>query len=162
MKVSGKKDLILGVLSIIFAAFIFCTSLGMPGTEYEGDPGPRLLPMCGSVLMAAFGIALVVHPEDDGEALMTPQQWKSAFSLFLVYLLMALLLWLVGFKVMMPIILFITTLMLSKLSAKNATLKRRIVMSLVFSVIASAAIYLLYIVALGASLPKGIVWTLLK
>lgn len=162
MKVSKKKDLILGLFCIVFAAFIFYISMGMPQTEYEGDPGPRIIPMIGSVIMAIFGIAISVHPEADGEAVLTWSQWKDVGKLASVYVLLALLLWLVGFAVAVPIVLFVATFMLSKLSVKNATTKQRIVKSLIFAVVAGAVIYVVYIIALDASLPKGILWNMLK
>lgn len=162
MKVSKKKDLILGLFCIVFAAFIFYVSMGMPQTEYEGDPGPRVIPIIGSVIMAIFGIIITVHPEADGPALLTRAQWKDVGKLASVYVLLALLLWLVGFTVAVPIVLFVATFMLSQLSVKNATVKQRLTKSFIFAVVAGTVLYVVYIIALGASLPKGILWDVFK
>jgi len=158
----NKKDLALGIFCILLAAFIACLCMGMGTTEYEGDPGPAVFPMIGSIIIALCGIALLVHPTKGTKIFLTRTQWKAAGSLFAVYVLLVLMFWLVGFVITVPVILFIMIMMLSSVSDKNSTLKKRIIKSLIFAIVAGAAIYLIYAVALDATLPKGIVWNLLK
>lgn len=153
-----KKDLTLGILSISFAAFIFANSITMRSTGYEGDPGPKLMPLIGSVVMAIFGIILILHPEKDGEVFLTRRQWKDVAVLGSTYILMAVCLWLFGFTVTVPIIMFLVTLLLSRISPGEFTLKQRLLKSVIYAAITSAAIYVVYIVLLGAQLPRGILW----
>ena len=158
----NKKDFTLGIFCILLAAFIAYLCMGMGSTEFEGDPGPAVFPMIGSIIIALCGIALLVHPTKGAKVFLTRTQWKAAGSLFSVYILMVLMFWLVGFAITVPIVMFIIILMLSALSDKDSTLKKRIIKSLIFAIAAGVVIYLIYAVALDATLPKGIVWKLLK
>ena len=76
--------------------------------------------------------------------------------------LMTLLFYLIGFTATVPIILFILTYMLSKVSAPDMPKKKRIIKILIFAIIGGALIYAAYILGLQARLPKGIIWKLFK
>ena len=162
MKIKNKKDFGLGVFCILFAALIAYLSMQLKATGYEGDPGPKMFPMIGSVIMAICGIALIVAPEKEAKVFLTKTQWKAALGLFGVYVLLAVLLWLLGFMFAVPIVLFIVTFMLSKLSVKDATVKHRLLISLIFGVVGGAVLYLAYIVGLKAQMPTGLLIELLK
>lgn len=162
MKIKNKKDFGLGVFCILAAALVTYLSLQLKATGYEGDPGPRMFPLIGGAILAICGIMLVIAPEKNSTRFLTWPQWKAAFGLFGMYIVLALLLWLLGFMVAVPIVLFIVTLMLSKLSAKDATLKHRIIISLIYGIVGGAVLYLAYVVGLKAQMPKGLLWTLLK
>ena len=60
--------------------------------------------------------------------------------MFLVYILIAVMLFLFGFAVAVPIMLFVVTFMLSKLSLKEASLKKRIINSLIFGAVGGAGL----------------------
>ena len=160
--IKNKKDFGLGVFCILFAALIIYLSLQLKATAYEGDPGPKMFPIIGSVIMAICGIALIIAPEKEQKAFLTWKQWKAAFSLFGMYVALALLLWLLGFMIAVPIVLFIVTFMLSKLSVKDASIKHRLLISAIYGVIGGAVLYLAYIVGLKANMPSGLLIELLK
>ncbi len=162
MKIKNKKDFGLGVFCILFAALIIYLSLQLKATSYEGDPGPKMFPIIGSVIMAICGIALIIAPEKEQKAFLTWKQWKAAFGLFGMYVALALLLWLFGFMIAVPVVLFIVTFMLSKLSVKDATVKHRLLISLIYGIIGGAVLYLAYIVGLKANMPSGLLIELLK
>ena len=162
MKIKNKKDFGLGVFCILFAALIIYLSLQLKATGYEGDPGPKMFPIIGSVIMAICGIALIIAPEKDQKVFLTKAQWKAAFGLFGMYVVLALLLWLLGFMFAVPIVLFIITFMLSKLSVKDASVKHRLLISLIYGVVGGAVLYLAYIVGLKAQMPTGLLIELLK
>ena len=161
MKIKNKKDFGLGVFCIVFAALIIYLSLQLKATGYEGDPGPKMFPIIGSVIMAICGIALIIAPEKQAKVFLTKEQWKAAFGLFGMYVAFALMLWLFGFLVAVPIALFIITFMLSKLSVKDATVKHRLLISLIYGVVGGAVLYLAYVVGLKASMPTGVLIELL-
>ena len=125
MKIKNKKDFGLGVFCIVFALLIIYLSLQLKATAYKGDPGPKMFPIIGSVIMAICGIALIIAPEKQEKRFLTWAQWKAAFGLFGMYVGLALLLWLFGFMVAVPVALFIITLMLSKLSVKGGEVKEK-------------------------------------
>ena len=47
-------------------------------------------------------------------------------------------------------------------AAKDAGIKKRLLMSLIFAVVGGAVLYLAYVVGLGARMPKGLILKLLK
>ena len=162
MKIKNKKDFGLGVFCILFAALIIYLSLQLKGSGYDGDPGPKMFPIIGSVLMAVCGIALIIAPEKEEKVFLTWKQWKAAFGLFGMYVGLAVLLWLFGFMIAVPIVLFIVTFMLSKLSVKDSTVRHRLLISLIYGVVGGAVLYLAYIVGLKAQMPTGLLIELLK
>ena len=162
MKIKNKKDFGLGVVTLLVAVWVAYMSMQLKASAYEGDPGPRMFPMIGSVIMAICGIVLIIKQGEPGRAFLTAAQWKAAGKLFAVYVLFVLLFWAFGFIVAVPAILFIVTFMLSGLSAKDKSIKQRLIMSLIFAVIGGAALYLAYVVGLDAKMPMGIVFKLLK
>ena len=97
MKIKNKKDLGLGAFCIVFAAIIAYLSMQLKATGYEGDPGPKMFPLIGSVIMAVCGIALIIAPEKEAKVFLTKEQWKAAFGLFGMYVGFALMFWLFGF-----------------------------------------------------------------
>ena len=161
MKIKNKKDFALGVFCILFAALIIYLSLQLKSTAYKGDPGPKMFPIIGSVIMAVCGIALIVAPEKEEKRFLTWKQWKAAFGLFGMYVGLALLLWFFGFMVAVPVVLFIITFMLSKLSVKDASVKHRLIISIIYGVVGGAVLYLAYIVGLRTQMPTGLLWRLL-
>ena len=74
----------------------------------------------------------------------------------------ALMFWLFGFIIAVPISLFIITFMLSKLSVKDATVKHRLIISLIYGVVGGAVLYLAYVVGLKTQMPTGLLFELLK
>ncbi len=162
MKIKNKKDFGLGVFCILFAALITYLSLQLKATAYKGDPGPKMFPIIGAVIMALCGIALIIAPEKEEKVFLTWKQWKAAFGLFGMYVGLALMLWLFGFMVAVPIVLFIVTFMLSKLSVKNATVKHRLLISAIYGIVGGAVLYLAYVVGLRTQMPSGLLWQLFR
>lgn len=159
--VKNKKDFGLGVASVLIAAIITYMSMQLRSTGYQGDPGSKMFPLIGAALMFICGLALIIRPGKEAGVFLTPKQWKSAFIMFGVYIVATLLLYLVGFTVTVPIIFFCLTFMMSKLSLKNISLKKRVIKALIFAILAGAGVYFAYVVALGAALPKGLLFKLI-
>ena len=159
--VENKKDFVLGIASIISAALITYMSMQLRASGYEGDPGPKMFPMVGAVIMLICGIAIIIRPGKVAGSFLTIKQWTSALTMFGVYIGVALLFFLLGFMVSLPIIAFTLTFLMSRLSMKGVSLKKRVIKSLVYAVIASVCVYLAYVVGLNANLPKGLIFKLL-
>lgn len=162
MKIKNKKDFGLGVFCILLAAFITYMSMGLKATGYEGDPGPKMFPMIGAVIIAICGIGVIVAPEKQEKKFLTKEQWKATGKLFGMYVVFAILFWLFGFLVAVPIELFIVTYMLSSLSMQNASKKKRLLVSLIYGIVGGLVLYLIYVVALKASMPKALILKLFK
>ena len=159
--IKNKKDFGLGIAAVLIAAIITYLSMQLRATGYQGDPGPKMFPLIGAAIMFICGVALIVRPEQSSSVFLTPKQWKSAFIMFGVYVLATLLLYLVGFTVTIPIIFFCLTFLMSKLSLKELSLKKRVIKAVVYAILAGAGVYFAYVVALGAALPKGLLFRLI-
>lgn len=157
-----QKDQVLGILSVLIALFFSYITLQFKTSEYIGDPGPKMFPLLGSLLLAVCGIALIVRPKQSKGQFLTRAQWKLAGTLFGIYLLNFLLLWLVGFTITVPVILFIITFLFSRASNSQTTLRASILKSLIYAAVVSIGIYCLYIVALEAQMPSGLIWKMMK
>ena len=156
MKITNKKDFYIGLVTLLVSAFIIWQTLGLAGTAYEGDPGPKMFPMIGGVLMAVCGILLMIKQGEQTPTFLTKEQWKKCGILFGIYALFLLLMYVFGWVVAMPIILFVLTYVLSGVSMPDATKKKRLLTSLIWAVCCGAGIYLAYKVGLKASVPKGL------
>lgn len=162
MKIKNKKDFGLGIFCIALAAFITYMSMGLEATGYEGDPGPKMFPLMGAFIIAVCGIGVIVAPEKNSKQFMTKEQWCSAGKLFLMYVVFAVLFWLFGFLVAVPVVLFVVTYMLSSLSMQNKTKKQRLLVSLIYGIVGGAVLYLIYVVLLDATMPKALIMQLFK
>jgi hypothetical protein len=162
MKIKNKKDFGLGIGTILVSTWIIWETMKLPAPEYEGDPGPKMFPMIGGVLMLICGLVLLVRQDAPGGAFLSPAQWKAAGKIFGVYILALILMWVFGWTLSVPIVLFILTYMMSKLSMPDASRKKRIISSLIWAVLAGLGIYLAYKVGLKARLPRGLMYNWFK
>lgn len=156
------KDRVLGAASLLIAAWITYLALQFRATGYDGDPGPKMFPLIGAVILAVCGIALLVAPEKGRSQFMTGAQWLAAGKMFAAYIAIVLGLYFFGFVVTVPIMLFVVTFLLSKLSTKDSSVKRRLAVSAVFGIVGGAVLYVLYIIALGIQMPNGVFWNLFR
>ena len=156
MNTKNKKDRILGLCSVLVSAWMIFVTTKLNFPINKGDPGPKLFPYIGAIIILICGILLLIKPGKDSKQFMTKEQWKSAGLIFAVYLLFAVLLWLVGFMIAVPIMLFVLTLMFQAQSRPDDPLNKRIIRSLIYAIIAGALIYVAYVIGLQAKLPKGL------
>ncbi len=158
----STKNRILGFISLGIALWVTYMSMGLKATAYQGDPGPRMFPLIGAVIMAVCGIVMIVAPGQKEKVFLTKEQWKSCAKLFSMYLLLVLLLYLGGFLAAVPVMLFIITYMLSGLSLTDKTKKQRLVTSLIFGIVGGIVLYLMYVKLLDAKMPEGILMSMLR
>ena len=162
MKTSNKKDRILGICSVLLSAWIIYITTKLNFPTNKGDPGPKLFPFIGAFIILICGIILLIKPGKDGKTFLNKSQWKSAAIIFGVYLLFCVLLWLVGFMIAVPVMLFILTLMFQAQSRPEDPVKKRVIRSLIYAIIAGALIYVAYVIGLQAKLPTGLLFKLFK
>lgn len=160
---AAAKDRLLGLIAILISAVFAYLTSGLPATSYVGDPGPKMFPYIGCILSALCGLILIVRPaRGEGKTFMTKDQFLHALLLFGIYVLYYVLLLIFGFTVTAPIILFIISLLFSEVSNPNAPMKSRIIKSLIYAVLLAGVLYLIYVVLLDTTIPKGILWKALK
>ena len=158
MEIKNKKDRILGIASVLISLWIVMQTMGLQVIEKRGDPGSRLFPYIGAAIMLICGIALLIKPGQESKTFLTKEQWKSAGLIFGVYCLCAVLYWLVGFMIAVPIILFIITYLFQGQSRPDDPRQKRIIRSAIYAIIAGAAIYVIYVIGLQADLPTGLIF----
>lgn len=150
------KDQVLGIISLIIALFAGVSASKIPEPIYEGDPGAAVIPFIGVFILVICGIILIIKPQKkEGRTYLTKEEWLRAINIFVCYLIYLLLLWAIGFVPTIPIITFILTYVLYGASMPDAPKKQRILKSLIFAVIASAAIIGIYKYGLKTQLPRG-------
>lgn len=158
MEIKNKKDRILGIASVLISFWIVTQTMALQVIEKRGDPGGRLFPYIGAAIMLICGLSLIIKPGSDEKKFLTKEQWKSAGIIFGVYCLCAVLFWLVGFMIAVPIILFIVTLLFQGQSRPDDPFKKRLIRSAVYAVVAGAIIYVIYVIGLQADLPTGLIF----
>jgi len=156
MKITNKKDFFTGLVCVILSAWIVWMSFQLPAASYEGDPGPKMFPLIGGFLVGICGIILMIKQGPQGRTYLTKEQWIAAGKIFGIYVLFTLLMYIFGWTVGMVITLFVLTFVLSGVSMPDASLKKRIITSLIWAVCCGAGIYLAYKVGLKARVPKGL------
>jgi len=151
-----KKDQVLGIIGLAFSVLVGIFTMQLQDTAFIGDPGPRLMPWLAAILIAGCSIVLIVRPTKTQGKFLTREQWGRALKLFAVYVLNFVLMWLFGFNISVPIMLFICTFIMSKVSNRDITPRKRILISIIYAAVGFTVLYLLYVVALKAVLPKGV------
>lgn len=152
------KDQILGIIGMIIAILASVATMQIPKPKYEGDPGAAVIPWIAVILIACCSILLIVRPsKEERTVFMTKEEWKRAALLFGCYIIYLLLFWLIGFVPTIPIVTFLFTFVLTQASMEGETLKKRIIKSAIFAVIASVCIILIYKYGLKTQLPRGMI-----
>lgn len=154
-----NKDRVLSICLLAICAFFFVNIQNLKLSQYAGDPGPKMFPMIGIIVCVLCAVWLFIKPDtSEKKPVLTRAQLKSALVLLAIYGLIVLLMWLVGYTATVPIILFILCCLFSKATHPDISVKKMLLRSLIFTVIVSAALYLVYVVVLSTQLPKGILW----
>lgn len=156
MKIKNKLDFGLGIGTLLVSLWIIYMTMQLPAAEYQGDPGPKMFPMIGAVIMLICGIGLIIKQDAPGKVFLTKKQWLDAGKIFGIYLFTFFLMYVFGWPVAVFVILFILTFVLSSISMPDASIKKRVITSLIWAVIAGLAVYFIYKVGLKAKLPKGL------
>jgi len=128
-----------------------------------GDPGAKLFPLIGCGILFACGIGMLLRKNSEEKtAFLTKKQWIRALTLFLMYVVYFFLLWLVGYKVALPVVLLILCVMFVGTRRSEVSLWKLILKAVIYALLVSGAIYVFYVLLLDSSLPEGIIWKLLK
>lgn len=147
------KDQVLGLIMVAFSLLAGYMTSKIGVSILDGDPGPKVFPSAASVLIGLCGIVLFVAPEKkEGKPFLTKTEWKRLINLYGLYLLYWGLLWLVGYRVAIPVVLFIISYLFS-----NGT-NTKIGKIILYTAAVSAAIIFIYVVLMETRLPEGILF----
>ena len=147
------KDQVLGGILVAIAAFYAYQTTLIEESMVEGDPGSKVFPFVACFLIGISGLILLIHPEKKaGKKFLSKEEWKKLCILFGFYILYFVLLWLVGYRIAVPVVLMIISYLFSR------PVKTPIWKILIYTVGVCAGLYLLYIVVMDSTLPMGILF----
>lgn len=149
------KDQVLGALMVALALFFSWQTVLLPESTLEGDPGPKIFPAVACFLIGFCGLLLIINPsKKPGRQFLSKTEWKRLLTLYSLYVAYWALLWLVGYKIAIPVILFAISTLFSR-SKKVGWVK-----ILIYTAGVTAFMFLLYTVILKTRLPEGILFNL--
>lgn len=156
MKKLGKNR-ILAVVLLLFAAVVYgiITTFPLPVINATGDPGPRLFPTLGVLLVAAGSIGLLLQKEQTSAPFMSKPETKRLLLLAGGYIAYAAGLWALGFLLVTPVMLYLVM----GLMAQGKPLK--LVVRIIYSVGITAVLYWVFTYLLKFKLPGGFLFGLL-
>ena len=153
------KDRILAVILLVISAFFALQANMLEASNLQNDPGPKVFPWIGCAILAICAIILFLKPGPDGKRMnLTKEEWKRLGIMVLLYLLIVFGTLLFGIVATLPVVLFIVSYLFSKSSRPDMSTKQRIITTLIYTVCLSAALYLIYVVALDVRLKPGILF----
>lgn len=153
------KDRKLSVILLVIAAFFAWQANNTVIRQSAGDPGPKLFPWIGCGILVLCAILLFIKPGPDGKKMNLNKEEKKRLIIMLgLYLLIVVGGILIGITYILPIALFIISFLFSKSSRPDMSTKKRIITTLIYTVLLSAAIYLIYVVVLDVALKPGILF----
>ncbi len=147
------KDRLFGILLLIGSAVLWYQTTLIRKSRIQGDPGPALWPKILTIIFAICGILLILRKQEGAEnqkPFMNREELKRFALLFGAYVVLVGLFWLFGYVVALPVGLFVLSFVFGRKQ------KMPVWKSLVFAIVVGAMLYLLYVVLMKSSLPKGI------
>ncbi len=148
-----NKDKIIAAVCVLIGVIYLIGALNLPETNLAKDPGPKVFPIVGAVIVIVSSAAILLKRYDnEPKAVYTKEQWRKAvimIGLFVVYLLM---LWVLGFLISTPIILLVSSYMFTDEGVKVALWKR-----VVFALALTFFLYWIFAKVLVMLLPTGMI-----
>ena len=151
------KDRKLGLAIILIAGFFVWRSLLLPASKLYHDPGPSVYPLIGCGTMILCGLLLILKPGPDGKRMkMNKDEKKRFWAMLGIYFWTVIGTWALGVIYTLPITLFIVSYLFSKSSRPDMTTKKRILTTLIYTIIIFAVIYVVYVIVLDVSIKNGV------
>lgn len=149
-----NKDKAIAACCMVLGIVYLAAALQLPATNLVNDPGPKVFPLIGGVIVIASSLAILLKRYDEApKATYTKAQWKKAAVMFGVFVLYAVMLWIFGYVIATPIVLLLTSYMFTDEGVKVALWKR-----ILFAAAVTAFIYWIFVKVLVMLLPTGIIF----
>ena len=146
-----NKDRILGIIMLALAAFFAFFTTKIQAANIQGDPGPKLFPYLGCAVVAICALVLIFKKnKEQYKPYMSKEQWKRFWTVFGIYVLNYILMYIGGYLLSVPVTLFLSCLLFSK--GSGVPLWKKIV----YPIVVTAGFFLVYVVLLKSALPYGI------
>lgn len=147
-----KRDQVAGAILVILGIIVFVMVNQLKTPFTLSYPGPKALPMIAAVGFVVCGAGVFLEgckEKADEKVFMVKAGWirmACAMAVLAVYVFAASL---VGYLITTPFVTYGLTTMFAK--GSSSTLKGRVI----FSVLVSVIIYVIYTFVFGLSLPSG-------
>ena len=149
MKKKMAKDRVLAIILLIIAAFFIWQTTGIEPRATEGDPGARAFPYLGSAVLIVCALILLIKPGPDSQRMNLNKDEKKRLLIMIgLYFLIIAGGIVFGVLYILPVVLFIVSYLFSKSSRPEYTTKKRVIQTLIYTVVLSAALYAIYVVLL--------------
>lgn len=153
------KDRQLSVLLMLISVYFAYEASKLQPSNLQKDPGPSIFPWIGCGIMMLCAVYLFIRPGADGKKLnLNKDEKKRLLVMMSLYILIVIGTVLIGITYTLPVVLYIISYLFSKSSRPDMPVKKRIVTTLIYTVMLSTALYLIYVVALGVNLKSGILF----
>jgi putative tricarboxylic transport membrane protein len=147
-----KKDRLLGTITLILGLLVIVGAMSLPKSNLANDPGPAIFPVFGSLLIIGGSIAVILQKQKPSKPFLKKEQWKRLWTLFFLFVLYAIGLWLVGFIIATILILFVLSTLFAE-DNHTAIWKR-----ILFSLLVTMIVFFLFEKGLSLLLPNGIIF----
>lgn len=159
MKKKMAKDRVLAIILLIIAAFFIWQTTGIEPRATEGDPGARAFPYLGSAVLIVCALILLIKPGPDSQRMNLNKDEKKRLLIMIgLYFLIIAGGIVFGVLYILPVVLFIVSYLFSKSSRPEYTTKKRVIQTLIYTVVLSAALYAIYVVLLDIQIRPGILF----
>lgn len=150
------RDRILSIILLAISAFFAIKASQLRNSLLDGDPGPKVFPWMGCAILALCAIYLFIKPNPDGKKMqLSKEEWGRLGLMMGLYLFIVFGTVYLGIMYTLPVALFFISYFFSKSSKPDLPKKKRIIQTLIYTVGLSAALYLIYVVALDVTLKPG-------
>lgn len=147
-KIIGLVSFLLGVLTLVGTYFIKVAKMAVS----MGDPGPKVFPAVAGGLLVICGLGLFFKKQEDEKVFMTKVQWLRVLRLFLAFVGYLVLLYVGGFIIATPILLFVMMTMFAGEKMPSVLVR------VLYAVCCTGVVYLLFVVLLKTNVPMGILF----
>ena len=159
MKKKMAKDRVLAIILLIIAAFFIWQTTGIEPRATEGDPGARAFPYLGSAVLIVCALILLIKPGPDSQRMNLNKDEKKRLLIMIgLYFLIIAGGIVFGVLYILPVVLFIVSYLFSKSSRPEYTTNKRVIQTLIYTVVLSAALYAIYVVLLDIQIRPGILF----
>lgn len=156
MKNLGKdKWLGIGILLLCTVVCVAIQRFQSPVMNITGDPGAKLFPAFGALLMAIGAIGLLFQKKQEDKPFMKKEELKRLLLLATVFIVYAAALYLVGFLAATVIMLWIV------MGLMAGDRKLNPVVRILYSILVTVVLYYVFVNVLHFKLPNGLLWNLL-
>lgn len=152
-----NKTYVMGIVGILFSAWLFLEIQKIPEHLVSNEPGPKLFPYIATIGILCSCILSMIFdgPKDKKEDFLSKEGWKNLFLLLAEVILFAIAMYYIGFWItaVAGMLIFVYTLKGEK--------KINFIFTLVLCIGLGTLCYFSFTRGFKIQLPKGEIWTIL-